>query len=329
MAGHVADDGGNDIYVYRGGRVPQHLKNIITHARIDESITDIDDEAFRNCPNLQSVDFHPGVKKIGKAAFMRCSRLRSIKLTGVKLIYLKAFWKCSALANVEFGNELRNIGSYAFYGCVNIESLDISSVRAIEGGAFQECVGLTYVAFGDKLERIKGFSFEGCTRLRFITLPLKDGVIKDSAFNCQHLERVDLAGSVHKIVSSLHLESWRVEMNAEIHHINKVLPATYSGMKTRVIQQWVQLVARRFGYFKVQHYRLLVEAMTLLELALWKAKLDEKVDSIINDDSLETKLLQLSITNGEDARRECRITCGADVVIKNVLPFLTLPSQTS
>jgi hypothetical protein len=164
-------------------------------------------------------------------------------------------------------------------------------------------------------------------------LPIKDGLlIKDYAFNCPNLERVDLAVGGYKIVSSLHLESWRVEMNAEIQRINKVLATTYSpnsGVKTRVIQQWVQLVARRFGYFKVQHYRLLVEAMTLLELALWKAKLDEKVDSIINDDSLETKLSQLSIINDDGARRECRITRGADIVIKNVLHFLTLPYQTS
>ena len=118
-------------------------------------------------------------------------------------------------------------------------------------------------------------------------------------------------------------------MNADIHRINKVLPESYSGMKTRVIQQWVQSVTRRLGHFKVQHSAIMKEAMTLLELALWKAKLDEKVDSIINDDSLETKLLQLSIIEDEGTRRECRITCGADIVIKNVLPFLTLPSQTS
>jgi hypothetical protein len=157
----------------------------------------------------------------------------------------------------------------------------------------------------------------------------KDGlVIEKAAFNCQHLERVDLAGIVHKIVSSLHLESWRIEMNEKIHHINKVLPTSYSGMKTRVIRQWIQSVTRRFGHFKVQHDNLLKEAMTLLELALWKAKLDEKVNFDI-DNSLETKLLKLSIIEDEGARRECRITCGADIVIKNVLPFLTLPSQTS
>jgi hypothetical protein len=304
MADHAIDDGENDIFVYTGGQVPQHLKNIITHARIDESITEVDDEAFLNCPNLQSVDCHARVEKIGKSTFRNCPRLRSIKLPGVKKIGIRAFAH-SGLRDVEFGNELRSIAAYAL-----------------------DCTGLTYAAFGDKLERIKGLSFEGCTRLRFITLPIKDGVIRHKAFDCPDLERVDLTGSVHKAVSSLHLESWRIEMNAEIQHINKVLPTSYPEIKTRLIQVWVQSVTHRFGYFKVHHNNLLKEAMTLLELALWKAKLDEKVDSI-DDNSLETKLLQLSIIEDEGTRRECRITCGADIIIKNVLSFLTLPSETS
>lgn len=330
MADHAADDGGNDIFVYTGRQVPRHLKNIITHARIDESITKIDDRAFKNCPNLQSVVCHPGVERIGKSAFKNCRRLMSIKLLWVKKIGTGAFWNCSALANVEFGNELRSIGECAFCMCVNILSLDLPFFKVVNRGAFRECVGLTYAVFGDKLERINGGALACCTRLRFITLPIKDRlVIIDGAFNnCPDLERVDIPVAVHKIVSSLHLESWRVEMNEEIQRINKVLPTTYSEMKTRVIQQWIHLVTRRFGYFKVQHYRLLVEAMTLLELALWKAKLDEKVDSIDND-SVEKKLLQLSIIEDHDTRRECRITCGTDIVIKNVLPFLTLPSQMS
>jgi hypothetical protein len=48
MADHADDD---DIFVYMGGRVPEHLSRIITHARIDESVTTIDDGAFSNCFN--------------------------------------------------------------------------------------------------------------------------------------------------------------------------------------------------------------------------------------------------------------------------------------
>ena len=47
--------------------------------------------------------------------------------------------------------------------------------------------------------------------------------------------------------------------------------------------------------------------MAVVELALWEAKLDkDKKDDI------------------ECARNEARVTCGADIVIKNVLPFLLL-----
>ena len=61
--------------------------------------------------------------------------------------------------------------------------------------------------------------------------------------------------------------------------------------------------------------------MTLLELALWKAKLlnetDEKkcnVDEVTKNANIDSKA----------ARKEHRVTCGASVVIKNVLPFLAL-----
>jgi hypothetical protein len=51
--------------------------------------------------------------------------------------------------------------------------------------------------------------------------------------------------------------------------------------------------------------------MTLLELALWKAKLlDENEEGHINDEAAR--------------RKERRITSGASDVINNVLPFLAL-----
>ena len=53
MADHAA---GDDIFVYTGGRAPQHVVNAI----IDESVEEIDDGAFRNNPNLKSVVCHDG-----------------------------------------------------------------------------------------------------------------------------------------------------------------------------------------------------------------------------------------------------------------------------
>jgi hypothetical protein len=73
-------------------------------------------------------------------------------------------------------------------------------------------------------------------------------------------------------------------------------------------------------HYKAEHNTLLKEDMTQLELAVWKAKLDEKEE----DDSNEKVPAKKAKIDVESMRREKRITSGADIVIKNVLPFLQL-----
>ena len=94
--------------------------------------------------------------------------------------------------------------------------------------------------------------------------------------NCDQLTTVDLGEGIHKTVASLHIASWKAEMIAEINRINQVLPNTHADDKTDEIRQWLQLVAYRMNHYKTEHCRYVKEGTTLLELALWKAKLDEK-----------------------------------------------------
>ena len=97
--------------------------------------------------------------------------------------------------------------------------------------------------------------------------------------------------------------------------INQTLPNTQSFEKTRAIQQWISGVLSRIEYYKSEHKALVKEAMTLLELALWKANLHDDV----GDDGVR-------VTRGrvKRARKDRCITSGASIVIKNVLPFLAL-----
>ena len=104
-------------------------------------------------------------------------------------------------------------------------------------------------------------------------------------------------------------------MNDEINRINRVLPFSTVG-KTQEIQQWMRSVIGRLDHYKAEHQKLLKEATTLLELALWKAKLDDYGGG--EGEGVGTK------TSGEVERAEVRVTSGADAVIKNVLPFLKL-----
>ena len=106
-------------------------------------------------------------------------------------------------------------------------------------------------------------------------------------------------------------------MNAEINRINQVFPNTAYG-KTNVIRHWMESLLDKLDHYKVEHNRYVKEGITLLELALWKAKLGEQEDNSVEE---RTKNAKVDATS---ARKERRITCGADIVIKNVLPFLKL-----
>ena len=97
---------------------------------------------------------------------------------------------------------------------------------------------------------------------------------------CDQLETVDLIGGIHESVSSLHMESWRTDMNESINRINQVLPNTSANDKTNAIRQWMETLLDKMEHYKAEHRRYVKEGITLLELALWKAKLGEKDSSL-------------------------------------------------
>ena len=106
-------------------------------------------------------------------------------------------------------------------------------------------------------------------------------------------------------------------MKGEINRINQVLPDTVAQEKGAEIRDWIRSVIRRIDHYKTEHKAILKEATTLLELALWKAKIEEK------EDHGEVKPKRVKIDT-QSKRNERRITSGANIVIKNVLPFLEL-----
>jgi len=323
MADH-ADDGHDydgDIFVYRGGRAPQH----VTHVVIDKSVEVIEDNAFRDCQHLVQVETHDGIRSVGERAFFRCKSLRRINLRSVCEVSESAFCRCENLKFMEFG-ETVEIGAIAFWGCENLERLNLTSIIITGRGSFRCCEALTDIEFSERLETIRERAFYGCHRLRRIAIPQKRGLFsfnnalqKYNQFDyCDQLTKVDLVGEAHtKTISSLHMDCWRAEVIEEINRINQVLPTTPAYDKTAAIKKWMDSVMDKMDHYKAEHHRYLKEAITLLELALWKAKLGEE------DNCAEGRTKKAKV-DAESARKERRITCGADIVVKNVLPFLQL-----
>ncbi len=272
---------------------------------------------------------HDDVEIIEEMAFYQCHSLRIIKLSGVRVIEDTAFCN-SALIAVYFGDKLETIGDDAFAGIPQRNIKLPSKVRTIGKGAFNGCIQLTDMELSEDLERIGGGAFNYCPRLRRIAMPLKEDLFgEDTIYNvymfsgCRDLSQVDLVGGIHKTVSSLLLESWRSEMKDEIDRINQDLPNIDPDnryQKTATIRRWMERVLDRIEYYKYEHYTLLKEFTTLLELALWKANLDENVV----EDAAAREAVRLTRGHLKRARKGRCITSGASVVIKNVLPFLKL-----
>ncbi len=322
MADHAEDDNDESHYVYRGGRAPQH----VTHVLIDKSVDDIEDDAFYNCERLVKVETHDGIRKVGRMAFRNCTSLSQINLKSVIEIDEWAFCWCKNLVDVEFGDELETIGYRAFSYCVSLKHLKFPSVVTIGSHAFSGCEAMTDIELSERLETIEGFAFSLCKCLRRIAIPLKrdlfpfDGDMRmyTQFRECDQLVTVELVGGIDKTVASLHMESWRTQMIAEFNRINEVLPNTSTTQKTNVLRQWMESALDEMDRYKTEHCRYVKEGITLLELALWKAALGE------NEEPAGERRTKKFKVDAESERKERRIKCGADIVIKNVLPFLQL-----
>ena len=304
-----------------------------THVLVDMEIIPLN--AFREHPNITVVICSENVEEIYGAAFGRCPNLRRIVMPNVKIIG-DAFLFCHALEDVEC-HKLEIIYSMGFACCESLRSINLPSARIVEEYAFAGCA-LSEVTFGSNLDRIEERVFSGCTALERITIPLKDGIItSDDVFQgCKKLIQVDLVeGEVHETIASFESKEWRDDMNEEIDSINQILPNVsggyydkeeekwFEGEKAQVIRTWIRSVIDKMNHYKAEHQCLMKEAATLLELAIWKANLDDN-----NGGRTMSMREGVRTTRGsvKRARRELCITSGASIVIKSVLPFLELKS---
>jgi hypothetical protein len=84
---------------------------------------------------------------------------------------------------------------------------------------------------------------------------------------------------------------------------------------------WRTETITKLEYYESE-YTKLKEMTSLMELALWKARIDDII--LVHDNATGgiNKKIKIDQSN---FRLQCRINCGADQVVKNVLPYLLPP----
>ena len=125
-----------------------------------------------------------------------------------------------------------------------------------------------------------------------------------SAFEfCKSLNRMKIPSAV------IGVRKWRMN----IEQMMKGLSSTKSISKFHTIHSKLVTYAREC--------RRLKEAAFLLELALWKSKVDESLATQSSSTTGKRRHDQMEGRTAE-VKMQCRINCGADMIIPNVLPYL-------
>ncbi|KAK1733237.1 leucine-rich repeat domain-containing protein [Skeletonema marinoi] len=319
------------------------------------SIKFIKGRAFFDCAALANVKFGNKLEEIGEGAFLNCHSLENITLPlkDGMITDNNVFQGCENLKHVDLveGELHETIAALLLEEWRNDMNEEIASINQIlpntsagnsrdDAGGKAEAIRTwirsvlrniieykaqhqSYLNEAATTLQLAERAFLACRSLERITLPLKDGMISENVFQgCKNLKHVDLVeGAIlhETTINALQMKEWRDDMNEEIASIKLILPTTPAGNvygevggKAEAIRMWIGSVLHKIIHYKAEQHLYLKEATITLELALWKKRLGE-----------------INVPEGdEEGRAECRVKCGADIVMKNVLPFLELPPYT-
>ena len=137
---------------------------------IPPSVTNIGNEAFRDCMNLQEISIPPSVTSIGDGAFRGCRNLQEIKVVESNRVY-------KAIDGVLYTKDLKTIICYP-KGKENVKFVIPSSVTSIGFIAFNSCWNLQEISIPPSVTSIGDGAFRGCRNLQEIKVVESNRVYK-------------------------------------------------------------------------------------------------------------------------------------------------------
>ncbi len=166
-----------------------------TELVVPEIVSDIVDDAFKNCTGIVSVKIADSVTSIGRSAFEGCSALKNVTLPAdLQTLNGSAFADCTALEEILLPETLTSLGGSAFDGCVALQTIDLpAGITRIESATFRDCSALTSVEMKGDITVIDQYAFSGCERLSEFSISATVTKIGDHAFeNCKSLTSVTI-----------------------------------------------------------------------------------------------------------------------------------------
>ena len=148
--------------------------------KLPETITSIEDNAFRNAVSLTKVNFPASLAKIGDKAFA---------FTGFTSVNIES--------EIEYG-------TYVYYACDALTAATTDSgIKVLPAGVFACCKNLSEVTLASTITEIADDAFFCCYNLEAITIPANTVSIGNKSFYCcKALGEIEVPGTVKTIGSS-------------------------------------------------------------------------------------------------------------------------------
>jgi hypothetical protein len=166
------------------------------------SLETIGANAFANCMSLKTANVGGKVTEIGSCAFAYVRSLKNIKMSAaLTTVGESAFNYATNLQSISFGDNVETIGSNAFYGCTSLTDVSFgNSPAAIGNSAFSGCTSLSILSFSDAISSIGSEAFMGCSSLKNVVLPNSITSINGMTFqDCTSLNSIVLPDALSSI----------------------------------------------------------------------------------------------------------------------------------
>ena len=174
----------------------------ISKINLPNSVTGIEEGAFKSCTRLTDINIPNSVTSIGPETFKSCTSLTDINIpNSVTSIGERAFSGCTSLTDINIPNSVTSIEWATFYSCTSLTDINIpDAVKSIEPETFSGCTRLTYINIPNSVTSIGYEAFYNCTRLTDINIPNSVTSIERSTFyDCTSLTDINIPNSVTSI----------------------------------------------------------------------------------------------------------------------------------
>jgi len=265
-------------------RPPKNVTFVELHSSVKEVNAGF---GLRKHKSLTEVVFNEGLQKIGDYSFWRCESLESITLPSTLIeIGDHAFYSCGLLKSILLPSNITKIGKFAFCACFNGETSLSIGAHKIAHGSFASCTSLETISLLPTVINVGPIAFYNCQRLREVGL--HEGIQKiawDAFEGCTSLERLIFRGLSTRLNNII--QARQIEVEDKIDNIrgdlverrgSEIFISEVVWVRVRRLTQgshWSVFKGRIDRIDKALAYYELKEATTLLELAMWKSKIDQ------------------------------------------------------